>query len=64
MHLKSIVDCVHDTTSRMITLFIELGNSNSKLKQIFKVGGYRLCIKKELKDHMLLPDYSEELWTD
>ena len=48
----------------MIKLFIELGYSNSKLKQLFKVGGYRLLIKKEFKDNMLLPDYIEESWTE
>ena len=47
-----------------IKLFMELGYSNSELKQLFEVGGYRLRIKKELKDNMLLPDYIEEPWTE
>ena len=38
----------------MIISFIELGYSNRELKQLFKVGGYRLDrIRKELKDPTL-----------
>ena len=38
----------------MIILFIELGYSNRELKQLFKVGGYRLDqIRKEKKDPTL-----------
>ena len=56
---------MNDTADGMIALFIDLGYSNNELKQLFKVGGYRLDrIKQELKDHMLLPDYIEDLWTE
>ena len=61
---RNLFDCVHDTVDGMIKLFMELGYSNSELKQLFEVGGYRLRIKKELKDNMLLPDYIEEPWTE
>ena len=44
---RNLFDCVHDTTEGMIKLFMELGYSNSELKQLFEVGGYRLRIKKE-----------------
>ena len=61
---RNLFDCVHDTVDGMIKLFMELGYSNNELKQLFEVGGYRLRIKKELKDNMLLPDYIEEPWTE
>ena len=61
---RNLFDCVHDTADGMIKLFMELGYSNSELKQLFEVGGYRLRIKKELKDNMLLPDYIEEPWRE
>ena len=61
---RNLFDCVHDTANGMIKLFIELGHSNSELKQLFEVCGDRLRIKKKLKDNMLLPDYIEELWTE
>ena len=45
---------MQDTAYVMIILFIELGYSNRELKQLFKVGGYRLDrIRKELKDPTL-----------
>ena len=56
---RNLFDCVHDTVDGMIKLFMELGYSNSEPKQLFEVGGYRLCIKNELKDNMLLPYYIE-----
>ena len=61
---SNLFNCLHDTEDEMIKLFMELGYSNSELKQLFEVGGYRLRIKKELKDNMLLPDYIEEPWTE
>ena len=52
-HRKPI-GCVHDTADGMIISFMELGYSNRELKQLFKVGGYRLeQIRKELKDPTL-----------
>ena len=61
---SNLFDCLHDTEDETIKLFMELGYSNNELKQLFEVGGYRLRIKKELKDNMLLPDYIEEPWTE
>ena len=58
---SNLFDCLHDTEDEMIKLFMELGYSNSELKQLFEVGQ---SIKKELKDNMLLPDYIEERWTE
>ena len=61
---RNLFDCVHDTANEMIKVFMELGYSNSELKQMFEVGGSRLRLKKELKGNMLLPDYIEEPWAE
>ena len=48
------ISCVYDTADGMIISFMELGYSNRELKQLFKVGGYRLeRIRMELKDPTL-----------
>ena len=38
---SNLFDCLHDTEDEMIKLFMELGYSNSELKQLFEVGGSR-----------------------
>ena len=38
---SNLFDCLHDTEDEMIKLFMELGDSNSELKQLFEVGGSR-----------------------
>ena len=60
---SNLFDCLHDTEDEMIKLFMELGYSNSELKQLFEVRS-RLRIKKELKDNVLLTVYIEEPWTE
>ena len=57
----NLFNCLHDTAVGMITLFMELGYSNSEQKQLFED---RLRIKKELEDNMLLPIYIEEPWAE
>ena len=43
---RKLFGSVHDTPDGMIKLFIELGYSNSELKQLFKVGGFRCASRR------------------